>query len=77
MVDILLRVSVILRGVSGAMIVAAGAGADKLCSRKSTMGAGMSGRERRFGDFPVGVVLEIVVVVWERDRSEGEINVSD
>ena len=66
-----------MRGVIGAAIVAADARADELCSRKSTMGAGMSGRERRLGDFPVGVVSEIVVVDWERDGSEGEINVSD
>ena len=61
MVDILLRVTVVLRGVSGATVVAAGASAD----------------ERRFGEFPVGIIAEIVVIVWERDRGKCEINVSD
>ena len=68
MVDMLLRVSVILRGVSGAVIVAASASADELFSRKSTVGTGTSGRERRFREFPIGVVAKVVVVVWEGDR---------
>ena len=41
------------------------------------MGAGTSGRERRFRDFPLGIVSEVVVVVWERDGSECKINVSN
>ena len=33
----------------------------------------MFGRERRFRYFPVGVVSEEVVVVWEGDGGKGEI----
>ena len=60
-----MRITIILRGVSGATVVATDAGADELYSRKSAVGAGGSGRERRFRDLTVGVVSEIIVVVWE------------
>ena len=40
------------------------------------MGAGTLGRERRFGEFPLRVVSEIVVVVQEGDRGECEVDVS-
>ena len=75
--DILLGVTVILRGVSGATIVAADTSANKLSSRKSAMGTRVSGRGRQFRYLPVGVVSEEVVVIWERDGGEGEVNVSD
>ena len=40
------------------------------------MGTGTSGRRKGFGEFPVRVVSEEIVVVQEGDRSEGEVNVS-
>ena len=72
----LLRVVVVLRGVSGAAVVAAGACADELFSRRRIVGASTLGRERRSGEFPTRVVSEVVSVVWEDDRGESKINVS-
>ena len=40
------------------------------------MGAGFSGARRRFGDLPVGVVSEEVVVIREGNCGEGKIDVS-
>ena len=74
-VDILLGVTVILRGVSGAAIVAATASADKLFSRKSVMCAVMFGRGSQFRYFPVGVVSEDVVVI--RGGDKGKVTISD
>ena len=75
--DILLRVAVIFRGVSGAAIVAAAASTDKLSSGKRAVGAMVFGRGRRFRYFPVGVVSEEVDVVVEGNGSECEVDVSD
>ena len=76
MVDILLRVTVVLRGVSGAVVMATSAGANKLFSQRRIVGASISGRERRFGELSARVVSEVVGVVWESNRRESEINVS-
>ena len=73
--DILLGVTIILRGVSGAAIVAAAASTDKLFSQKSVMCATMFGRGSRFRYFPVGVVSEDVVVIGGGDK--GKVKISD
>ena len=73
--DILLGVTVILRGVSGAVIVAAAASTDKLFSRKSVVCAMIFGRGSRFRYFPVGVVSEDVVVIGGGDK--GKIKIFD
>ena len=46
---VLLRVVVVMGGVSGAAVVAAGAGAEGVFSREFRVGAGMSTRCRWFG----------------------------
>ena len=56
-------VTVILRRVSGAMVVATGASTDKLFSRKSVVGTVAFGKGRWFRYFPVGGVSEEVVIV--------------
>ena len=71
--DISLGITVILRGVSGAAIVAAVASTDKLLSRKSVVCAVRFGRGSQFRYFPVGVVSEDVVVVGDRDKGKVEI----
>ena len=76
MVDILLEVTVILRGVSGAMVVAADTSTDKLFSRKRVVGTRTFGRGRQFKYFPVGVVSEEVVIVGEGNGGKGEVKVS-
>ena len=75
MVDILLGVAIILRGVSGAAVVATAASTDKLFSRKSVVGAVMFGRGSRFRYLPVGVVSEDIVVI--RDGGESKVEVSN
>ena len=77
MVDILLRVTVIFRGVSGAAVMATAASTDKLFSGKRAVGAMVFGRGRQFRYFPVGVVSEEVDVVVERNGGEGEFKIFD
>ena len=55
------------------MIVAAGAGAKGFFSREVRVGAGMLAGCGWFGYLPLGVVLEVVFVVGEGDRDEGEL----
>ena len=40
------------------------------------MGAGASERGRRFGDFPIRVLSEVVRVIQEIDKSESKVDVS-
>ena len=40
------------------------------------MGAGEFGNGRKFGDFPVRVVSEVVGIVQEGDGGEGKVDVS-
>ena len=56
-------VVVVLRGVSGAAVVATATSADKLSSGKSAVGAVMFGRGSQFRYLPVGVVSEDVAIV--------------
>ena len=59
--------------MSGAAIVAAGTGAKGFSSREVRVGAGTSAGCGWFRYFPLGVVSEVVLVVWEGDRGEGEL----
>ena len=63
----------VLGRVSGAAIVTAGTDAEEFSSREVRVGAGTLTRCRWFGYFPLGVVLEVVFVVGEGDRDEGEL----
>ena len=58
------------------MIVTARAGAERFSSREVGVGAGTSTRCGWFGFFPLGVVLEVVFVIGEGDRDEGELESS-
>ena len=69
---VLLGVVVVLRGVSGAAVVTAGTGAEGFSSREVRVGAGVSTGCGWFRYFPLGVVLEVVFVVGEGNRGEGE-----
>ena len=62
--------------MSGAAVVATGAGAEGFSSREFRVGAGASAGCRWFGQFPLWVVSEIVFVVGEGDGSEGELESS-
>ena len=64
-----------MRGVSGAVVVAAVTSTNKLFSRKRVVCAVMSGRGSWFRHFPVGVVSEDVVVV--RDGGKGKVEISN
>ena len=66
---VLLGVVVVLRGVSGAAVVTAGAGAD----REVCVGAVMSLDSRVLKYFPVRVISEVVVIVRKGNRDEGEL----
>ena len=59
--------------MSGAAIVAAGTGAKGFSSREVRVGAGMSAGCGWFRYFPLGVVSEVVFVIGEGDRDEGEL----
>ena len=76
MVDILLGVTAILRGVSGATVVATDASTDKLFPRKRGVGTRVFGRGRRFRYFPVGVVSEEVAIIRGGGMDEGKVKVS-
>ena len=51
----LLGIVVVLRGVSGAVVVTAGTGAEGFSSREIRVGAGASMRCGWFGYFPLGL----------------------
>ena len=59
--------------MSGAAIVTAGTGAEGFSSREVRVGAGASMKCGWFEYFPLGVVSEVVFVVGEGDRNEGEL----
>ena len=58
------------------MIVTAGTGAEGFSSGEVRVGAGASTGCGWFGYFPLGVVSEVVFVVGEGDRDEGELESS-
>ena len=70
---VLLGVVVVLRGVSGAMVVTAGTGTEGFSSREGRVGAGASMGCGWFGYFPLGVVSEVVFVIGKGEGSEGEL----
>ena len=55
------------------MVVTAGTGAEGFSSREVRVGAGTSTRCGCFRYFPLGVISEVVFVVGEGDRGEGEL----
>ena len=55
------------------MVVATGTGAKGFSSGEVRVGAWVSAGCGWFGYFPLGVVLEVVFVVGEGDRDEGEL----
>ena len=57
----------------GAAVVTAGAGAKGFSSREVRVGAGKSAGCGWFRYFPLGVVSEVVFVIREGDRGEGEL----
>ena len=59
--------------MSGAAIVAAGAGAEGFSSREIGVGAGLSMEGRVFGYFPVRVIPEVVFVVGEGNGDKGKL----
>ena len=60
--------------MSGAAVVTAGA--ERFSSREVGVGAGTSTRCGWFRYFPLGVVLEVLLVVGEGDRGEGKLELS-
>ena len=60
---VLLRVVVVLGRVSGAAVVATGAGAEGFFSREVGVGTGVVVKSRVFGYFPVRIVPEVVVII--------------
>ena len=53
--------------------MAAGTGAKGFSSREIRVGTGVSTRCGWFGYLPLGVISEVVLVVGEGDRDEGEL----
>ena len=71
--DCLLRVVVILGGVSGAMVVTTQAGAKGFFSREVLVRAGVVFDGWMFRYFPIGMVAKVVVVIGARDRDKSEL----
>ena len=59
--------------MSGAAIVATGAGTEGFSSREFRVGAGASAGCGWFRYFPLGVVSKVVFIIREGDRGEGEL----
>ena len=55
------------------MVVTAGTSADGFSSREGRVGAGTLTGCRWFGHFPLGVISEVVFIVGEGNRDEGEL----